>query len=389
MTNNAPNAEQQRHLLLVDDEAGILQALRRVLRRDGYVIHLAASAEDGLAILVKEPIGVIVSDQRMPVMTGSEFLSKVKEMRPDTIRIVLSGYTELNSITDAINKGAIYKFLTKPWDDDLLREHIAEAFFRFEMKGENEKLAALNRAMVDAIPDALFLVNAGSRSIVKVNAAAGKLVGCDSAALVGKDITDIEPLPLDQCYWEEIASGNFRPLLGAETEYQRFDGQLTPVRKTTSWAAEGDGGIVLVLAHDLTHERRVETSLERLNAEMASIFEAISDGLLVLDANRVLVRMNRRLREIWSIPDEIVASADGDAILGAMAAQSTNPDGIAAEFLAHFASPEAQSSGYFERTKGDPIRWFGNPQILDNEVIGHVFGFSASAPPEAIVLPDT
>ena len=85
-----------RHLLLVDDEESILRSLRRMLRRDGYVIHVALSGEEGLAILEREPVGVIVTDQRMPGMTGSQFLSKVKEKYPDTIRIVLSGYTELN-----------------------------------------------------------------------------------------------------------------------------------------------------------------------------------------------------------------------------------------------------------------------------------------------------
>ena len=130
MVVNQAGQKPSRQLLLVDDEESILQSLRRMLRRDGYVIHLATSGEAGLAVLEEHAIGVIVTDQRMPGMSGSDFLSIVKERQPDTVRIVLSGYTELNSIADAINKGAIYKFLTKPWDDELLRQHIAEAFSR-------------------------------------------------------------------------------------------------------------------------------------------------------------------------------------------------------------------------------------------------------------------
>ena len=130
----------ERLLLLVDDEENITSALTRLLRRDGYTIFRANSGPEGLALLAEHPIGVIISDQRMPGMTGTEFLSKVKEQFPDTVRIVLSGYTEFNSITDAINKGAIYKFLTKPWEDDLLRAHIQEAFQRYEMKMENARL---------------------------------------------------------------------------------------------------------------------------------------------------------------------------------------------------------------------------------------------------------
>ena len=131
----------ERLLLLVDDEENITSSLTRLLRRDGYTIFRANGGQEGLALLEQHQIGVIISDQRMPGMTGTEFLSKVKELYPDTMRIVLSGYTEFNSITDAVNRGAVYKFLTKPWEDELLRAHIQEAFQRYEMKRENARLA--------------------------------------------------------------------------------------------------------------------------------------------------------------------------------------------------------------------------------------------------------
>ena len=130
----------ERILLLVDDEENITAALVRLLRRDGYTILRANSGQGGLDLLAQQKVGVIISDQRMPGMTGTEFLIKVKERYPDTVRIVLSGYTELNSVTDAINRGAVYKFLTKPWEDDLLRANVDEAFRRYEMKMENVRL---------------------------------------------------------------------------------------------------------------------------------------------------------------------------------------------------------------------------------------------------------
>ena len=134
-------------MLLVDDEENITSALVRLLRRDGYTILRANSGEAGLALLAQNEVGVIISDQRMPGMNGVEFLSKVREQYPDTIRIVLSGYTELNSVTDAINRGAVYKFLTKPWEDELLRANVEEAFQRYEMRMEN---ARLTRELEDA-----------------------------------------------------------------------------------------------------------------------------------------------------------------------------------------------------------------------------------------------
>ena len=145
----------ERILLLVDDEENITAALFRVLRRDGYTILRANSGQGGLDLLAQHRVGVIISDQRMPGMTGTEFLIKVKERYPDTVRIVLSGYTELNSVTDAINRGAVYKFLTKPWEDDLLRANVEEAFQRYEMRAENVRL---NLELQDA-NDALRQIN--------------------------------------------------------------------------------------------------------------------------------------------------------------------------------------------------------------------------------------
>lgn len=129
-------------LLLVDDEAFILNALKRLLRRDGYHILTAEGGRQGLEVLATTPVDVIVSDQRMPGMTGVEFLREARKRFPDTVRIVLSGYTELQSVTDAINEGAVYKFLTKPWDDEHLRANIADALRQRTLASENQRLHA-------------------------------------------------------------------------------------------------------------------------------------------------------------------------------------------------------------------------------------------------------
>jgi len=131
----------ERTLLLVDDETNILKALTRTLRKGGYHVLTAGGGEEALTLLADHDIGVVVSDQRMPGMTGSELLNKAKDLYPDTVRIMLSGYTDLGSVTDAINAGAIFKFLTKPWDDDLLRANIEEAFKYRELYHENQRLA--------------------------------------------------------------------------------------------------------------------------------------------------------------------------------------------------------------------------------------------------------
>jgi diguanylate cyclase (GGDEF)-like protein/PAS domain S-box-containing protein len=121
-------ADNRKTLLLLDDEENILRALARVFRRDGYRILSTTSISEAFKLLAENDVQVIISDQRMPEMSGTEFLSQVKAIHPETVRIVLSGYTDLKSVTDAINEGAIYKFLTKPWDDKQIRAHIQQAF---------------------------------------------------------------------------------------------------------------------------------------------------------------------------------------------------------------------------------------------------------------------
>jgi EAL domain-containing protein (putative c-di-GMP-specific phosphodiesterase class I)/ActR/RegA family two-component response regulator/GGDEF domain-containing protein len=121
-----------RTLLLVDDEENVLRALQRVFRRDGYRVLAASRVQEAFELLASNEVQVIVSDQRMNDVSGTEFLGRVKELYPRTVRLILSGYTDLATVTEAINKGAIYRFLTKPWDEEDLRHHIREAFRTWE-----------------------------------------------------------------------------------------------------------------------------------------------------------------------------------------------------------------------------------------------------------------
>jgi len=132
---------RERVLLVVDDEPNTLSAIRRALHNQPVRVLTANNIRDGFDLLAGHRVGVVISDHRMPEMTGTEFLRRVKEIHPDVVRIVLTGYTEVNAIIDAVNRGAVYKFLTKPWDDDLLKENIEEAFRIHEMSWENHDLA--------------------------------------------------------------------------------------------------------------------------------------------------------------------------------------------------------------------------------------------------------
>jgi ActR/RegA family two-component response regulator len=124
-------------LLLVDNDENVLHALSRTLRREDYRILAVANVEEAFEVLARNDVQVVVVDQRMKGTNGTEFLIKVREMYPDIIRMVLSGYTELSAVTAAINQGEVFKFLTKPWDDVDLRMQITSAFRAYEARRDS------------------------------------------------------------------------------------------------------------------------------------------------------------------------------------------------------------------------------------------------------------
>jgi response regulator RpfG family c-di-GMP phosphodiesterase len=127
-------------ILCVDDDKNILQSLKRLLRKEDYGILTASSGEEGLKVLEENDVQMVISDQRMPEMSGTEFLAALKTKYPDVLRIILSGYTEVDSITDSINKGHIYKFLLKPWNDQNLKLEIKQALEQYDLIQANKKL---------------------------------------------------------------------------------------------------------------------------------------------------------------------------------------------------------------------------------------------------------
>jgi diguanylate cyclase (GGDEF)-like protein/PAS domain S-box-containing protein len=131
-------------LLLVDDEEPVRASLQRLLRKDGYRILTAGSAAEAFELLASHRVGVVVADHRMPGLTGVEFLGRVKELYPDTVRMILSGYADVKTVTDAINRGAVSRYLSKPWDDNELKGEIKAAFERYAPRGG--RIAALSNS---------------------------------------------------------------------------------------------------------------------------------------------------------------------------------------------------------------------------------------------------
>src|SRR5207253_597332 len=124
-------------VLLVDDEPEILFSLRGLLRRE-FEIHTAASGAEALDVLRQHTVHVLMTDQRMPSMTGVELLRQAREICPEAIRIMFTGYADLRAVVDAVNQGQIYRYLTKPWDPDELETLLHEACAHYERIAERQ-----------------------------------------------------------------------------------------------------------------------------------------------------------------------------------------------------------------------------------------------------------
>ncbi len=145
------SAEAPSTLLCVDDEPNILSALRRLFRPSGYRVLVAEGGAQGLEILRKEPVDLVISDMRMPHMDGAQFLSAVKQEWPDAVRILLTGYADIGSTIEAINQGEIYRYITKPWTDEDMVLTVRQALERRALKREKERLEALTSEQNEAL----------------------------------------------------------------------------------------------------------------------------------------------------------------------------------------------------------------------------------------------
>jgi response regulator RpfG family c-di-GMP phosphodiesterase len=169
-------------ILCVDDERNVLRALERLFLDEDYEIISACSGEEGLLILEREEnIQIVISDYRMPGMTGVEFLREVCRRRPETLRIVLSGYANTAAVVEAINEGGIYKFIPKPWDDDELKSTIQRGLEKYAQRRQDSLLLAELRKSKEILE-------------AEVAARAAQLVIQDQALSVSRNLQAISPV---------------------------------------------------------------------------------------------------------------------------------------------------------------------------------------------------
>ncbi|MBK7945934.1 MAG: response regulator [Flavobacteriales bacterium] len=175
-------------VLFVDDEDNNLKAFRASFRREMEVL-VAPSGNEALKILEKEPVHVIVSDQRMPGMSGSEFLAIARQRHPQIMRMLLTGYSDLEAVVKAVNEGGIYSYATKPWDENDLRLRIQQAFEIQQLRTEKERLLDRYSQVFEATADPIVIVDQRGQ-VLEANVACATLIGLKREELLQRRFTE-------------------------------------------------------------------------------------------------------------------------------------------------------------------------------------------------------
>lgn len=171
---------EQHTLLFVDDEENILNALRRIFRKEPYRILTTTKPQEGLDLIKSNPVSLVLSDHRMPEMEGTEFLSHVQQAKPYIVRIMLTGYADIKAAVNAINQSQVYRFISKPWNDDDLRITVREALRQYDLvilnreltdlvKKQNQELSYINRSLESRVKERTRDLEEKNTELVNLN----------------------------------------------------------------------------------------------------------------------------------------------------------------------------------------------------------------------------
>ena len=265
----------EKTLLIVDDERAIIDALRRLFRKEGYKILTSTSGRRASEILMHEDVGVVLTDQRMPEMTGVELLKIARAVSPDTTRLVLSGYTDYNDLRSVINSGYAYKFIEKPWDDKLLLEIVREAFDIYERTLISNQFAEVFSNAQEGI-----LITDEDWNVQSVNPAFLAMTGNKKSAVTNSQFDLVQSSRPDEVQSKRILN---------ELEVEnRWRGEIwrsyQEEKEICQWISVsnvldplGDVSQRIVLINDITEHKRNEEKLR---------FEAYHDALTKLPNRR-------------------------------------------------------------------------------------------------------
>lgn len=303
-----------RTLLLVDDEENILHALVRRLRGEGYRILTANSGAAALQILAGNEIHVILSDQNMPGMTGSEFLNQAREHYPDTVRMMLSGYADLASVLDAVNRGNIYKFLIKPCDGELLCANIREAFERYELGRRSVQFNKIYENTSEGI-----LITDAAGHIQAVNPAFNLITGYSIEDVMGKTPAMLQSGRHDDEFYRQMwGKLSDEGKWSGEIWNNRKNGEILPewlnitaIRDSTGNVQQYVGLFTDITQHKLAQEqlRLFSETLEQQVVEQTRQNVEQERLLIEQSRNATMGEMIRNIAHQWRQPLSTVALA--------------------------------------------------------------------------------
>ena len=176
---------EKKHILCVDDEPNILRALGWVLKKE-YLVTTAESGAAALALMERQSFDVIISDQRMPKMMGAELLAKARSIQPRAMRILLTGYSDMEAIVDSVNEGEIFRYLKKPWQIPDLKRAVAEAVNISQQSNPTEQVT--NRS-VDGSDCRVLVIDDNEEITTMVGEVVGELVGDSEKTIIANDIS--------------------------------------------------------------------------------------------------------------------------------------------------------------------------------------------------------
>jgi diguanylate cyclase (GGDEF)-like protein/PAS domain S-box-containing protein len=230
------------------------------------------------------------------------------------------------------------------------------------------------QALIDALPHAVWLIDAVSLQVSAANAAAERLLGRPRDALLGQAALTLAATPEDLCFWEEAVAGRREPL-ASESFVRRFDGATVPVSRSIEHVEFDGRAVYLVSVQDRSAQQRAERELELAAAELAATLESTADGILVVDLAGRIRHCNRRFADLWGLPEDLLLARDDAALFDWMRRSVVDPTGYARRLAAVAEATLLQASDVLELHSGRVLERIVQPQCSRGRPIGRVFSF--------------
>jgi len=262
-----------------------------------------------------------------------------------------------------------------------MRNDLALSLLRPEAPAASTPLAGWV-GLIEAMLDAVWLVDAASLRIVAANRAAGALLATTPSALVGTPVLELAATPEDLCFWNEVAEG-LVDAIESEAMIVRADGAAVPVLRRVSRVSQGDpapgdardGACYVVVLHDRSERQRVERTLEDTAADLRATLESTQDGILVIDLAGRIRNFNQRFAALWAMPDELLVRAEDDRVLEWMRRSVDDPLGYMRRLAAIDDATLLQARDVLRLHSGRVLERVTMPQCARGRPIGRVFSF--------------